>query len=371
MKIDAVIVTDPRHVYYFTGYSTFEPRATAILILSRDHDSQLFVNSGFFKQGAEEAKKVFDGQVSSFVDYDLQRRMIAYEGYVANELAKFLTRSRLLRGCKVVGLEDWHIPQAYLKAVSGAVPKARYSGISDLILNSRKTKGSDELANLREAAKKLDLAYRIAQENIKVGRSEAELCRDVMSDSILRHGAFEFSRGDTWLSGERTLNIGGPATERKFRSGDNVLLDLQSLYNNYWADGARTYVVGKPTEEQDHIFSVVLAAMKKGEELLRPGTICRDVYNAVAKEIENAGYGQGYGWPHHAGHGLGLEVQEQPFFIPGSRERLEEGVVCTLEPGIYHPKIGGFRYEDTYIITRDGHEKITAPHFSLHLDSDS
>jgi len=357
-KIDAAIVTDPRHVYYFTGYSTFWPRQTAILILSHDHDSHLFVNSGFFKQGAGEAKKVFDGQVSSFVDYDLQKRMIAYEGYVAKEFAKFLTRSKTLRAAQVVGLEDWHIPQAYLKAVSGAVPKVRYIGISDLILNSRKTKGSDELANLREAAKRLDLAYRIAQENIKVGRSEAELCRDVMSDSILRHGPFEFSRGDTWLSGERTLKIGGPATDRKFRSGDTVLLDLQSLYNNYWADGARTYVVGKPTDEQDHMFNVVLAAMKKGEELLRPATICRDVYNAVAKEITRAGYSGLF--PHHAGHGLGLEVQESPFFIPGSRERLEEGVVCTLEPGIYHPKIGGFRVEDTYIITREGHEKITA-----------
>lgn len=366
-KIDAAVVTDPRSVYYFTGYSTFWPRQTAILILSCHHEGHLFVNSGFFKNGADQGKKVFEGQVSSFVDYDLQKRMIAYEGYVAKALANFLTHSKALKAAKVIGLEDWHIPQAYLKGISRVVSKVRYFGISDLILNFRKTKGSDELTNLREASKRLDLAYQIARENLKVGRSEAELCRDVMGDSILRHGAFEFSRGDTWLSGERTMNIGGPATDRKFRSGDTVLLDLQSLYKNYWADGARTYVVGKPTEEQDHLFNVVLAALKKGEELLRPGTICRDVYNAIAKEIGNAGYGQGHGWPHHAGHGLGLEVQEPPFFIPGSRERLEEGVVCTLEPGIYYPKIGGFRYEDTYIITRDGHEKITE--FSSKLEA--
>jgi Xaa-Pro dipeptidase len=287
--------------------------------------------------------------------------MIAYEGYVAQELAKFLTRSKILRGSKVIGLEDWHIPQVYLNAVSKAAPKARRTWISNLILIWRRTKGNDELANLREAAKRLDLAYQMAKENIKVGRSEIELCRDVMSDSILRHGPFEFSRGDTWLSGERTLKVGGPASDRRFQNGDSVLLDLQALCNNYWADGARTYVVGKPKEEQEHIFNVILAAKKKGEELLRPGTISKDVYNAVAREIEKAGYGHGYGWPHHAGHGVGLEVQESPFFIPGSRERLEEGVVCTLEPGIYHPMIGGFRDEDTYIITRDGYERITTP----------
>jgi len=360
-RIDAAILTDPRHVYYFTGYSTFWPRQTALLILTRDHDSHLFVNSGFFKQGAADAKKVFDGGVSAFVDYDLQRRMIAYEGYVAQELTKFLAHSKILRGSKMIGLEDWHIPHTYFNAISKAVSRARYTGISDLILISRKTKGNDELKNLREAAKRLDLAYQTAKANIKVGKTEIQLCRDVMSDSILRHGPFEFSRGDTWLSGERTLEIGGPPTDRRFQQGDSVLLDLQSLYNSYWADGARTYVVGKPNQEQEHIFNVILTAKKKGEELLRPGTICRDVYNAVAGEIEKAGYGHGYGWPHHAGHGLGLEVQESPFFIPGSRERLKEGVVCTLEPGIYHPKIGGFRDEDTYIITRDGCEKITTP----------
>lgn len=228
---------------------------------------------------------------------------------------------------------------------------------SRLILTLRKTKGTDELGNLREAAKRLDLAYQTAQEHIKLGQSEVELCRDVMSDSILRHGAFEFSRGDTWLSGERTLKIGGPATDRRFRNGDAVLLDLQSIYNNYWADGARTYVVGKTNEEQEHIFNIILAARKKGETMLRPGVVSKDVYNVVVGEIEKAGYLELF--PHHVGHGLGLEVQESPFFIPGSKVRLEENDVCTLEPGIYHPKIGGFRDEDIYIITKDGCEKIT------------
>jgi len=358
-KIDAAVITDPRDVYYFTGYSNFWPRQTAILILTRGHDDYLFVNSGFFKQGAAEARKVFDGQVSSFVDYDVQTRMIAYEGYAAKELAKFLTKSKIFRGCKRIGIEDWHIPREYSGAISKAAPKAKYDGISELILAQRKTKGSDELANLREAAQRLDLAYHVAKTNIEPGKSEIELCRDVMSDSLLRHGPFEFSRGDTWLSGERTLEIGGPPSERKFRAGDCVLLDLQALYKNYWADGARTYVVGTQNQEQERIFTTILHAKRKGEELLRPGTSCKDVYYAVGREIEKAGYGGLF--PHHAGHGLGLEVQESPFIIPGSKERLETNDVITLEPGIYHPKAGGFRDEDTYIITRDSYEKITAP----------
>lgn len=219
------------------------------------------------------------------------------------------------------------------------------------------------MANLREAARRLDRAYLTAKESIKIGKTEMELCQAVMSDSILTHGPFEFSRGDTWLSGARTSEIGGPPSERRFEYGDSVLLDLQALYNSYWADGARTYVVGEPNPDQERIFNVILNAKKKGEELLRPRTRCRDVYKAVAGEIQRAGYADMF--PHHVGHALGLEVQEGPFFIPASEERLEEGHVCTLEPGIYHPKIGGFRDEDTYIITRDGHEKITTSSMKL------
>jgi Xaa-Pro dipeptidase len=366
-KIEAAIVTDPKTVYYFTGYSTFWPRQTAILILTRGRESHLFVNGGFFgkAQRMADLKKFYDGEISAFVDYDLRKRMIAYEGYVAQEFAKFLGRSKILRGSQLIGREDWHMPHAYLDAVSKAAPKARYVGISDLILAWRKSKGEDELRNLRKAAERLDVAYDVSKANIKTGKTEIELCRDVMSDSILRHGPFEFSRGDTWLSGPRTLEIGGPPTERKFEGGDSIVLDLQALYNNYWADGARTYIVGNPTEEQERVFNALLAAKKKGEELLRPGTVAKDVYYAVANEIKKASYSQFF--PHHAGHGLGLEVQEGPFFIPACKDRLEENQVCTLEPGIYHPTIGGFRDEDTYIITKNGYEKITSPPSKLEV----
>jgi Xaa-Pro dipeptidase len=363
-SIDAAIITDPRHVYYFTGYSTvFFARETAILILTSDHDNYLFVNSGFFsfvrgKEGATSAKKVFEDRVSVFVDYDLQTRMIAYQGYVAKELSKFLSRSKILRGKKVIGLENWHIPLTYFEAISKVISRSRCREISNLILYCRRTKGNDELANLREAARRLDMVFQTAKNSIEAGKSEMELCRDLTSDSILKYGPYEgLSRGGNWLSGERTLEIGGPPSERRFVFGDGVLLDLVALCNNYWADGARTYIVGKPSQDQEHIFNIILSAKEKGEEVLRPGTMCRDVYNAVAGEIEKAGYIKLF--PHHAGHGIGLEVQEGPFFIPACKEELREGDVVTLEPGIYHPKIGGFRHEDMYIITRDGHQKIT------------
>lgn len=351
-KIDAVISSDPRHIHYFSGYSTFWARSPSIIILT-SADDILFLGAS----RANEARRIFDGEIYTFENYALTKRIIAYGDFVSQELRRFLKDRRLLEGCRLIGIDDWHFPQAYSQALLQVAPEARLVGISDSILAMRKTKGKDELTSLREATRRLELAYKVAKASIAVGKTEVELCRDVMSDSIARYGPFEFSRGDTWISGDRTLERSGPPTRRKFLRGDSIILDLQTVANGYWADGARTYVLGKPNAKQQAIFKVILDAKNKAEELLRPGTLCKDVYKAILEEIDNAGYSGLF--PHHAGHGLGLEDQERPFFILGSKERLEENVVCTLEPGIYDRQVGGFRDEDTYIITRDGFEKLT------------
>ena len=352
-KIDITILSDPKHVHYLTGYSTFWPRQTSLLVLLNDGQSHLFLG----QQRENDARKSYDGEIVTFEDYNLNKRMIAYPGYVAKEFAHFLKTRKTFKGKKTIGVEESHLPLAYTQTISATVRGTRFVDVTPDIMHLRTTKGKDELTNLREATKRLEVAYEIAKRSITEGKSEIELCRDVMSDSILRHGPFEFSRGDTWISGPRTLEVGGPPTDRRFRRGESIILDLQSTYKGYWADGARTYVVGETNEKQRRLFEVVLSAKKKAEALLKPGAKCSDVYNVVAREIARAGYSGMF--PHHAGHGLGLEDQEAPFFIPGSKEKLEEGMVCTLEPGIYHPQIGGLRDEDTYLITEKGFEKFT------------
>ena len=360
--IEAAVISDPRHVYYFTGYSTFWSRSPSLLIL-RHEESYLFLG----ESRAAEARRVYDGHISTFEDYSLRKRMVAYPGFVAKELLEFLGGERVLKGSKQIGLDDWHMPYVYVKAMAKASPRIRITGVTEMIQSFRKTKGVDEIQHIRKATERLELAYAAARAHITPGRTEMELCRDVMSDSILRHGPFEFSRGDTWVSGrERTVVRRGPPSDRILREGDGIILDLQSVADNYWADGARSYVIGRPSREQERIFNSILNAKRNAELLLRPGTACKDVYEAVRSTIQKDGYSGLF--PHHAGHGIGLEDQEGPFFIPGSNEKLEEGVVCTIEPGIYYARVGGFRDEDIYIITKEGFEKITTPAQGLQVD---
>lgn len=357
--IEGTVISDARNIFYFTGFFPHVARFTSLLFVTNLKGSFLFLG----ESQASNAGRVFDDEVVTFRDYDINERMVAYAGYIAREFSRFMSAQQVVGSCKAIGVDDWHIPHVYSHAISNTFPGANLTGVSHLILSLRKTKGTDELTSLREATRRMERGYSVARDNIRLGKSELELCRDVMSDSIVTCGPFEFTRGDTWISGERTLEMSGPPTTRMLKEGDSIILDLQALYNNYWADGARTYVLGKPSQKQERIFSILLEAKKKAERRLKPGTTGKEIYKIVFDEIANAGYSDLF--PHHAGHGLGLEDQEPPFFIPSSNEPLEEGVVCTIEPGIYHPQIGGFRDEDTYIITRDGFEKITKPVVAL------
>ncbi|MFI5421449.1 MAG: M24 family metallopeptidase, partial [Nitrososphaerales archaeon] len=160
------------------------------------------------------------------------------------------------------------------------------------------------------------------------------------------------------ISGERTLEVGGWATDRKFRKGDTVMLDLQTSFNNYWSDLCRTFVVGKkPSKKQERVAETLVKALEKAEEIMKPGTKGKEVYGAVNDEIMKAGYPK---LMHHAGHSIGLDDQEPPWFLPNSEEQLEEGSVCVVEPGIYSEDTWGVRLEDAYVITKKGCERISS-----------
>ena len=136
------------------------------------------------------------------------------------------------------------------------------------------------------------------------------------------------------------------------------IFDLWTTTHGYWADTCRTFVVGgKPTAEQIRMHDVVCKAVDAGEALLRPGMPARDVYQTMFDTISDEGYGDHF--PHHGGHGFGLYAHEPPFFIPAANDILEEGMTCTLEPGVYVKGIGGVRSEDNYLITETGIENLT------------
>lgn len=308
----------------------------------------------------ESASRLFHGRVVSYTDYDIHERMVAYADYVSKEFIKFLDNEKVGDDDSVTGIENWNLPYEYTTALNSLIRKRSFD-LSKLILQMRKTKGSDELEYERKAAKRLAVAYKAIKDHAQVGETEVGLyahANAALFKNSDQQEYFEVSNvfGD-YVSGRRTVEGSGGPTRKKLARGDLLILDLQASYNHYWVDTCRTYLVRKkPTPEQERVFRTILKAKKSAEEILRPGTRASEVYNVVSDTITKAGFKPLF---HHAGHGLGLDDQEAPFFLPSSDEVIEEGDVCAVEPGVYDKSFGGMRVEDNYIITKDGFEKIS------------
>jgi Xaa-Pro aminopeptidase len=203
-----------------------------------------------------------------------------------------------------------------------------------------------------------DFAYSVAKEKSVAGNTELDVYAAVQHELTRRVGSYVLFAGD-FVSGERSLRIGGYPTTRILSNGETFILDLWLTSKGYWSDTSRTFIIGGgASAEQKRILETLKQAMAAGEEMLRPGVKAREVYAAVYDVIVKSGYGSKF--PHHAGHAVGLDDQEPPFFIPADEMELQEGNVCTLEPGVYIPGLGGFRIENDYLIKSGTIERLTS-----------
>jgi Xaa-Pro dipeptidase len=357
-NVETAVISDQKHIFYFTGFSTWRPRHTSFLFLHRSKEPTLFLGSSV----AEKAERSFDGGIATFEDYKLDERMIAYPDFVSGKLREFVQSDKALTGQSILGIEGWQLPDDYLDVLRKSSNSIRFVDVSELILKMRKTKGKDELKFERESSKRLAEAYRVIKKHAVSGATELDLYADANAAVFRKFDSLEYFEvsnvfGD-FVSGSRTLEGSGGPTKKKMKSGDLLILDLQASYMRHWTDICRTYIVGgrKPNAKQTSVFNVIMNAKKKAELLLRPGTKANDIFKTVSDCIVAAGF---HPLPHHAGHGLGLDDQEAPFFLPSTSEILEEGDVCAVEPGIYDKSFGGMRIEDNYIITSDGFERIS------------
>ena len=137
-----------------------------------------------------------------------------------------------------------------------------------------------------------------------------------------------------------------------------MLIDFGARYNEYPADITRTFCQGKPTAQMRAMYDAVYAANKAAREFARPGVSCEEVDRVARRQIEAAGLGDYF--IHRLGHGLGLSVHELPNIVEGNQQILEEGMVFTIEPGVYVPGVGGVRIEDNVVVSEEGINVLTS-----------
>jgi Xaa-Pro aminopeptidase len=164
--------------------------------------------------------------------------------------------------------------------------------------------------------------------------------------------------------GQDTANPHG-TTDGLLSANAPIILDIfpKSKKKRYFADMTRTVLHGEASEELKKMYETVLAAQKKGFEMIKPGVKASDVHNAVCDFFESNGYdtyrsGSKVGFIHSTGHGVGLDIHELPS-VGENGTLLEAGNVITVEPGLYYPGIGGIRIEDMVLVTENGYKNFT------------
>lgn len=237
-----------------------------------------------------------------------------------------------------------------MTSLKKSIPKIKSS--TEPFYNSRIIKDEKEIKILKKGSKIIDELFDICSKKMKVGQKESEL------QTILMTYAIEQQMFDTGY--KSTLNpliiAGGPngalphaqVSQRKFRKGDLVVVDLTLRYKGYVSDSTRTFAIGKISQPTKEAYEIVKESQKLGLKAVKPNVNCKEVDFACRKYIEDKNYGKYF--IHSTGHGIGLEVHEAPTVSLRSETLLEENMAITVEPGIYISNKFGIRIEDSLIV---------------------
>jgi len=331
-RLDGILFSSLENIRYLCGFTGSDG---AFIITQKE--SFFLTDSRYWTQAEEEVKgpqiihykKKMEEVASLFVD--LKLRNIGFESAFLPFSAHQFLRERLVHETKFIPLEDE-------------------------IKNIRTLKDTQELALLRTAIEIASNAFLNILELLKEGVPEREVALE-MEFFMKRNGADAIGFDIIIASGKRSALPHGKASGKQIEKGDFILIDFGSGFQGYHSDQTRTLVCGNPSLEQQKIYRIVKEAHDRAIEKIRPGIPIGEVDTAAREYIRNQGYGEYFG--HGTGHGIGLAVHEDPLVNSENKGLLQEGMVFTIEPGIYIPNWGGVRIEDMVLVTPHGAEVLT------------
>lgn len=330
VSANCLIITKPANVTYTTGFTgssgwaVITPRTVYLLTDSRY---------------TEQARK----QCSNCVVVDVPDSMAATAGRLIDKLKSTQTAA-------VENSASLAVFNALKKNV-----KCRLKAVSDIVEPSRSIKDADEISKIRRASSIAAAALKKSECYIKPGVTENELAGII--DLQIRKLSAVISFDTIVAFGAGTSQPHHQPGKRKLKSDDTILIDFGARYKNYCCDITRCFVVGRATALYKKVYNVVRASQTAALKMIKPGAGICEVDLAARKiiaEYDLPVYG------HSTGHGLGLEVHEQPTISANSKEKFQIGQVVTIEPGVYIAGKLGVRIEDDILVTADGCEILTS-----------
>ncbi|MGK5630634.1 aminopeptidase P family protein [Streptomyces sp. URMC 123] len=251
-------------------------------------------------------------------------------------------------GADTLAVEEHHLTVARHRALGAAAPGVRLADLAGAVEQLRLVKDEEEIACLRIAAEISDQALGELLESILVGRTERHLALE-LERRLVDHGADGPAFPTCVGTGANAGLPGHLPTDRRVEEGDFLSVCLGANYRGYRCQLGRTFVIGtSPDRWQIELYDLVFAAQRAGREALAPGVEHRHVDRAARTILVGAGHGEGLA--PSMGHGVGLEIDEDPQFSPAAMGKLDACVPVTVEPGVHLPGRGGVRIDDTLVV---------------------
>ncbi|MCS0604542.1 aminopeptidase P family protein [Streptomyces sp. LP11] len=247
-----------------------------------------------------------------------------------------------------LAVEEHHLTVSRHRALSAAAPGLRLGNLGGAVEQLRVVKDEEEISCLRIGAEIADQALGELLESILVGRTERHLALE-LERRLVDHGADGPAFLTSVATGPHSGRRGHRPTDRRVEEGDFLSVCLGATYRGYRCEIGRTFVIGtSPADWQIELYELVFSAQRAGRESLAPGTACRDVDRVARQVLDSAGYAEAL--PPLIGHGVGLEIDEDPQLAPAAMGKLDACVPVTVEPGVHLPGRGGVRIDDTLVV---------------------
>ncbi|MGW7823825.1 M24 family metallopeptidase [Streptomyces puniciscabiei] len=333
----AALVTRPANVRYLAAAA---PQGSALLLGKRE---DLLVCIG----------QPDDRPTEGRPDENLRLHVIAPNGAgdgvgAGGDAAVVAADLAHAQGADSLAVEEHHLTVARHRALAAAAPALRLGDLGGAVEQLRVVKDEEEISCLRIGAEIADQALGELLESILVGRTERHLALE-LERRLVDHGADGPAFPTSVATGPNSGRRGHRPTDRRVEEGDFLSVCLGATYRGYRCEIGRTFVIGtSPAEWQIELYDLVFAAQRAGRECLAPGAVYGDVDRAARQVLDSAGYAEAL--PPLTGHGVGLEIDEDPQLAPAAMGKLDACVPVTVEPGVHLPGRGGVRIDDTLVV---------------------
>ena len=327
------MVTSPANWFYLTG---FTGESGALVVSPKG--ATLVTDGRFLVQGREEMSGV---------------RLVQQKGSLYDSAGRFMRES----GFRRVGFDPGQVTVGQLKSLRrGSGRKVKWVAAPGAVESLRMCKDAAELAQMRKAGALADEIVGLAIKLLKPGVREMEVGAEI-EYQMRKRGASGPAFETIVAFGERAALPHARPTAKRLRKNELVVVDLGVILGHYCSDITRTVYVGRAPKRIKTWYKAVLEAQKAAISAVRVGAACGDV-DAAARNVL-VGYRLDQLFVHSTGHGLGIEVHEDPRVARGQAKRLEPGNVITIEPGVYAAGIGGIRIEDDVAVHAERTEVLT------------